>query len=203
MPNIQQTYRHQHLPNSLTPEQLHIIDEELARIRETRRIALEQGGNPQNVSAGSGGTRAPTVQAGDPQNTGTGTDGQQDPTPGLGDLKDTSTGTTDTQNPISEPATEEIIDNRPTTTTTTTAGFTLNSTSTTSTGPTTITTMIDLTEPVPTTTTTITTTGVTTISTNTTPFLTIDSDTEEEDTTKPNSKHQKTDRSEDTGKNPE
>jgi hypothetical protein len=82
----------------------------------------------------------------------------------------------DTQNPTNKPATEEIIDNCPTATTTTTAGYTLNSTSITTTGPTTITTMLDLTAgPVPTTTTSIAITGVTTISTNTNPFPTVDS----------------------------
>jgi hypothetical protein len=83
--------------------------------------------------------------------------------------------------------------------TVTTASTTISSATIKSTRPATITTTIDLTGPTPVTTTTITTTGVTMITTNTTPFITIDSDTEEEGTTKPGSKHQKTNHPGDTG----
>jgi hypothetical protein len=111
MPNIRETYCHQQLQNSLTPEQIRIIDEELARIREARRIALEHGGDPQNVDAGNSETRVPSVQAGCSHNTGIGAVDQQDPTTGLGDLQDTTTEAMDTQNPTNKPAAEEIISN--------------------------------------------------------------------------------------------
>jgi hypothetical protein len=57
MPNIRQMYRHQQLRNSFTPEQLLVFDKELAHIREAHWIALEQGGDPQNAIAGTGGER--------------------------------------------------------------------------------------------------------------------------------------------------
>jgi hypothetical protein len=62
MPNIRQTYRHRQLRNSFTPEQLLIIDEELARIREARRIAFEQGSDPQYASTLELVINSPLVQ---------------------------------------------------------------------------------------------------------------------------------------------
>jgi hypothetical protein len=102
---------------------------------------------------------------------------------------------------MNEKEIEEQVTTCPTSTTTTTANSTINSTSITSMRPTTstITTTIDLTGNTPITATTIVTTGVTTINTNTTPFISIDTDTEEECTKEPNSKHQKTDHPGDTG----
>jgi hypothetical protein len=103
------------------------------------------------------------------------------------------------QNPTNEQGMEEQVANHPTSTTITTASTTINSSSITSTGPTTISTTIDITGPTPVTTTAVTTMGVTTITTNTTPIISIDSDTEEEGTTEPNSKHQKANHLGDTG----
>jgi hypothetical protein len=197
MPNIRQTYCHQQLWNSFTPEQLRVINEELAHIRQACPIALEQGSDPQNASAGSVGERDPNIGSGDQQPIGT----------DMLDDQDQSTGANNLQTPATEEGTQNLTKKRkevratarPTSTMTTMARSTFNSTSITSMGPTTITTMIDLTGATPITTTTITTTGVTTITTDTTPFITIDTDTEEESTQEPDSKHQKTDRSEDTG----
>jgi hypothetical protein len=97
-------YRHQQQQNSFTLEQICIIDKELACIREAHRVALEQGGDPQSISAGNSGTRVPSDQAGDPHNTGIGAVDQQDSTTGLGDLHDTTTERTDTQHPTNKPA---------------------------------------------------------------------------------------------------
>jgi hypothetical protein len=195
MPNIQQTYRHQQLWNSFTPEQLRVIDEELARIREARWLAFDQGGDPQPTNTGTERERDPNPVAGDQ---GTGMVDNQDPSTGADELP--TPGIQDGgQKPMNEQEAEAQVTTRPTSTTTTTASSTFNSSSIFSTGPTTITTTIDLTGPIPFTTTTICTTGTTTITTDTTPFITIDIDTEEESTKENDSKHQKTDCSEDTG----
>ena len=101
MPNIRQTYCHQQLRNSFTPEQLRVIDEELARIRQARRIALEQGGDPQNASAGSVGERDPNIGTGDQQPVGTGTVDDQGQGLGANNLQ-TPTTEEGTQNPMNE-----------------------------------------------------------------------------------------------------
>ena len=198
MPKIRQTHRHQQLRNSFTPEQLRVVDKELARIRQARQIALEQGGDPQSASVGTVGERDPNVGTGDQQPIGTETVDDQDPSTRANSLQAPATEE-GTQNPTNEWESEEKATTHPTSTTTTTANSTFNSTSITSTGPTTITSTLNLTGAIPNTTTTITMTGVTKITTDTTPFITIDTDTEEESAKEPNSKHQKTDHSEDTG----
>jgi hypothetical protein len=102
MSNIWQTYRHQQLQNSYTPEQLRIIDKELACIRQARRIALEQGGDPQNPSGGSVGERYyPNFGTGDQQRVGSDTVDDQDQGTGANDLQ-TPTTEEGTQNPTNK-----------------------------------------------------------------------------------------------------
>ena len=200
MPNIRQTFRYQHLRNTFTPEQLRVIDEELARIRAARRLALDPGGDPQAPNTGSGRERDPDPVVANQQPAGTVAVVNQEPRTEVGNLP-TPDVVASTRNPAVDWNVEHQVITRPTptSTTTTTGNNTFNSTSIISTGPTTITTTIDLTGPTPVTTTTIRTKGTTTVTTDTTPFITIDTDTEEESTKEPDSKHQKTDRFEDTG----
>jgi hypothetical protein len=200
MPNIRQTFRHQQLRNSFTPEQLRVIDEELACIQAARRLALDRGGDPQATSAGSEGERDPNPVVGDQQPVGTVAVVNKEPSTEVGDLPAPDIVSSTPNTTINWDVEHQVITRpTPTSTTTTTGNNTFNSTSIISTGPTTITTTINLTGPTPVTTTTIRTTGTTTVTTDTTPFITVDTDTEEESTKEPDSKHQKTDRSEDTG----
>jgi hypothetical protein len=94
-------YRHQQLWNSFTPEQLCVINQDLACIRQARRIALEQGGEPQNASAGSVGEIDPNVGTGDQQPVGTGTVDDQGQGTGENNLQ-TATTEEVTQNPTNE-----------------------------------------------------------------------------------------------------
>jgi hypothetical protein len=141
-------------------------------------------GNPPDTATEAGDPRNPNTGPGDQQPVGTETVDEQDPSTRASNLQ--ATGTVDsTQNLTNEQEMEEQVTTRPTSTTTTTANSTINSTSITSAGPTTITATINLTGPTPITTTTITKMGVAKITTNTTPFMTIDTDTEEESTKDP------------------
>jgi hypothetical protein len=133
MPNIQQIYHHQQLRNSFTPEQLHVTDKELARSRQARGIALEQGGDPKIAGAGGVGERDPNVGTGDQQPVGTDTVDDQDHSKGADNLQ-TPAAEEGTQNPTNE-RTEEQATAHPTSTTTTTASSTFNRTSITFTGP--------------------------------------------------------------------